>query len=271
MMAAGRAVQCGERAVLIERNECFGKKLLVTGKGRCNLTNLEEDPRKFAGVFGKNGKFLLSALSRFGVKDTIKFFEDRGVKTKVERGGRVFPVSDEAMDIRKTLEDYINKGHVTVLKNSVVEDIVLAGGKISHIVLKNGEEVFADRFVIATGGLSYPAIGSKGDGFVWAKKLGHTVVPPCPALVSVEERKQLAHLLKGFRLTVARLESIEKAIVTSGGIALNEVAPQTMQSRIIPNLYFAGEVLDLDGPTGGYNLQVCWSTGFAAGTVDCVD
>lgn len=397
MMAAGRAAECGARVVLIERNECFGKKLLITGKGRCNITNDEQDVKKFADAFGKKGKFLISSLNRFGVKDTIKFFEDRGVKTKIERGGRVFPVSDQAADIRKALEDYINKSHVTVLKNSVVKDIVFAGGKISHIILKNGKEIFADKFIIATGGMSYPGTGSRGDGFYWARKMGHMVIEPKPALVPIivkekwisdleglslknvkisvyqnnkkqyerfgeaiftgegmsgpiildmskriwellesktsvmisidfkpaleypvldariqrdfkeasnkmfknsldellpkklipviirlsridpekpvnsiakEERKRLLHLLKDFQLEVKKLDTIEKAIITSGGIDLKEIDPRTMQSKIIPNLYFAGEVLDLDGPTGGYNLQVCWSTGFLAGSGD---
>lgn len=400
MMAAGRAAECGARVVLIERNECFGKKLLITGKGRCNITNSEFNVKNVVEIFGKKGKFLLSALNRFGVKDTIKFFEDRGVKTKVERGGRVFPASDQSGDVCKALENYINKSHVMVLKNSVVKDIVLADGKISYIILKNGEEIFADKFIIATGGMSYPATGSKGDGFYWARKLGHTVIEPKPALAPIivkenwikdleglslknvnigvyqdnkkqderfgeaiftgegmsgpivldvskkigellenkipviisidfkpaldypvldariqrdfkeagnkmfknsldellpkklipviirlsdidpekqvnsiakEERKRLLHLLKSFQLEVKKLDAIEKAIITSGGIALSEVDPKTMQSKIIENLYFAGEILDLDGPTGGYNLQVCWSTGFLAGTADYTD
>lgn len=400
MMAAGRAAECGARVVLVERNECFGKKLLITGKGRCNITNSELDAKNAVEIFGKKGKFLFSALNRFGVKDTIKFFEDRGVKTKTERGGRVFPVSDQAADVRRALEDCINGGHVTVLKNSIVKDIILAGGKVSHVILKNGEEIFADKFIIATGGMSYSATGSKGEGFLWAKKMGHTVVPPCPALIPImvkekwisdleglslknvnisvyqnnkkqderfgeaiftgegmsgpiildmskdvgellknkipviisidfkpaldypvldariqrdfkeasnkmfknsldellpqklipviirlseidlenpvnlvtkEERKRLLHLLKDFQLEVKKLDSIERAIITSGGVALNEVDPKTMQSKIIKNLYFAGEILDLDGPTGGYNLQVCWSTGYAAGTAGCID
>jgi len=395
MMAAGRAAECGARVVLIERNECFGKKLLITGKGRCNITHSEYDIKKFAEAFGRKRKFLLSSLNRFDVKDTIKFFERLGVKTKVERGGRVFPQSDQAADVSKALENYIKKGNVAILKNSSVKDIVADNCNASYVILENNEKIFADKFIIATGGVSYPATGAKGDGFIWAKKLGHTIVRPKPALAPIitkenwikdlqglslknvnisiyqnnkkhfdrfgealfteegmsgpiildmsrdigelldnkapvivsidfkpaleysvldariqrdfkevsnkmfknsldkllpkklipviirlagidpdkpvnlvlkEERKRLLHLLKDFQLEVREIDGIEKAIITSGGVALNEISPQTMQSKIINNLYLAGEILDLDGPTGGYNLQVCWSTGFVAGS-----
>ena len=393
LIAAGRAAAKGASVVLLEKNDKLGKKLLITGKGRCNLTNYELDDRKFIEPFGKNGRFLFSALSRFGVEASIKFFNDQGVATKVERGNRVFPVSDQAGDILTALVNYLQKNKVTVLKNSAVKKIVSHGSKIEKLLLFGGKEIVADKYIIATGGLSYPATGSTGDGYNWAKDLGHTLIKPRPALVpiivkeswvneleglslknvnisvwqnnkkqadefgealftdnglsgpiildlskkigellvngAVElkidfkpaldyptlderllrdfaagknkmfkngldlllpkklipvminlsgikpnktlntitkiERNNLLHLLKEFKLTVKKMEVIDQAIITSGGVALNEIDPKNMKSKIVNNLYFCGEILDLDGPTGGYNLQVCWCTGYVAG------
>jgi len=394
MMAAGRAAQCGARVVLIEGNDALGKKLLITGKGRCNLTHAEPDMKKFIEPFGKNGRFLFSALNKFGVEDAISFFEERGVKTKVERGDRVFPESDNALDIKRVLRGYLEENKATVLKNSLAEYFVKEENVIDYIYLTDGRKILADKFIIATGGLSYPATGSKGDGMKWAKKLGHTVIPPQPSLspvltkekwvkdlqglslknvsisiyqknkkqderfgealfthegmsgpiildmskkiskllqenspieisidfkpalsfvvldnriqrdfkeninrmfknsldallpkklipviiklseidpdkpvneVTKEERNKLLHLLKELKLTIRNISGFGKAIITSGGVSLKEVEPKTMQSKIVNNLYFAGEILDIDGPTGGYNLQVAWSTGYVAG------
>ncbi|MBI5885014.1 MAG: NAD(P)/FAD-dependent oxidoreductase [Deltaproteobacteria bacterium] len=392
MMAAGRAGELGARVLLIEKNDRLGTKLLITGHGRCNITNKAASSREMASMYGKNGKFLLSALSRFGAGDIIDFFESRGVKTKVEKGGRVMTGSGNAGDVLDALAGYMAEGRVDVKLNAEVRKIVRQGNRIEKLVLAAGEEVAAGRFVITTGGKSYPATGSTGDGYGWAQRLGHTVAPLSPSLTPVllkdaivkeleglslrdvrlsaykgvtrfasgigdaiftangmsgplvinmsrsigkelpgevalkidfvpdldftaldmnilkgfqegpnrllknsldellpqklcpvivrlamidsekkvncvtkEERKRLARLMKEFSLQVAGLPGFDKAVVTAGGIELCEVEPKTMRSKLIENLYFAGEILDIDGPTGGYNLQVCWSTGYAAG------
>ncbi|MBU4369635.1 NAD(P)/FAD-dependent oxidoreductase [Patescibacteria group bacterium] len=396
MIAAGHAGEIGSSVILIEKNECLGIKLLITGKERCNITNAEEDLKKIINIYGQNGKFLYPALNRFSNKDVVDFFESHGIKTKVERGKRVFPVSDNAKDILNCLKKYLKDNNVEVRFNSTVEKIVISTGKsnnkkIEKIVLKNGKEIAADSFVIATGGKSYPRTGSTGDAYKWLKKIGHTVIEPKPALtpiivkekivkkleglslknvevslwekrkldscfgealftnnglsgpiildlskkisenkikdlkikidfkpaldyptldkrilrdfeekknrqfknslnkllpkklipVIIElsgieknkqvnevtriERKKLINLLKKFELSVKGLVGFEKAIITSGGVDLKEVDPKTMKSKIIDNLYFAGEILDIDGPTGGYNLQIAWSTGYLVG------
>ena len=392
MMAAWRASECGARVVILEKNASPGLKLLMTGKERCNITNAETDARKFVEAFGKNGKFLLSAFHRFGVEDTIDFFHENNVKTKTERGNRVFPESDRAKDVQEVFLRLIKKNAVELRNGCMVKKIVCSEGEIEKILLGKGE-VRAANYLICTGGLSYPRTGSTGEGYKWAKEMGHTIIDPEPALTPVlvkekwvkdleglslknvnvsvyqknkkkddrfgealftfnglsgpvvldmsksigkllsggqtelvidfkpaldpgvlekrilrdleenknraikniltyllpkklipvvlrlskidpdkkahsitkEERKNLRTLLKEFRLSVKGLLGFNKAIVTTGGINLREVDPRTMRSKIIKNLYFAGEVLDLDGPTGGYNLQVCWSTGYLAG------
>lgn len=392
MMAAGFAGQKKPKVFLIEKNNGFGNKLLLTGKGRCNITNAETDIKEFAAAFGKKGKFLFSSLNAFGVSDTINFFEQRGLKTKVERGNRVFPKSDTAADVLNILINFLKQSKVHVLLNSPVKAVIKKDNKIEKILLKD-KEIFADKFILATGGLSYPATGSSGEGAKWSKDLGHTIEKNQPALtplkikekwvgelaglslknvaicafqknkkqderfgealftheglsgpivldmskkigdllnngpvllridfkpaldfltldqriqrdfkemnnamfknsldkllpkklipimvrlskinpskkansITSQERNALLHLLKEMPLEVEGLLGFEKAIVTSGGISLSEIDPRTMQSKIIPNLYFAGEIIDLDGPTGGYNLQVCWSTGYLAG------
>ena len=392
MISAGRAGELGASIILIEKNKNLGKKLLITGKGRCNITNNENNSREFINEFGKNGEFLFSAFSRFGVKETINFFEKLNLKTKVERGGRVFPVSDESQDVIEALIGYLKKSNVKIKLNSEVKEIIKKDNKIEKIILANNEEIVANKFIISTGGKSYPATGSTGDGYKWAKKLGHTITNLSPSLVpiiikenivkeleglslknveisiyednkkidsrfgeaiftadgmsgpiiidmskkigqelsrgikikidfkpaldfvkldkrvqedflkdskrkfknsldellpqklipviiklskinpdkrsnsiTVEERKKLLHLLKEFTLEIKSLSPHERAIITSGGIKLSEVDQKTMKSKLIDNLYFAGEILDLDGPTGGYNLQVCWTTGYIAG------
>ena len=392
MMAAGRAGEKGSRVLVLEKNGRLGIKLLITGHGRCNITNKIDSPREMAEKFGRNGKFLISAFSRFGVKETIGFFESRGVKTKVEKNNRVITESDMAQDVLDALIAYMDKSGVEVKLNAEVRSIERSGDRIEKIVLTDGEEVFANRFIVCTGGKSYPGTGSTGDGFEWAKALGHTVVRPAPSLTPVilkdefvkelegvslrdvritaykdgkkfdsatgdalftakgmsgpliinmskavrrelpgdialkidlvpdldlselearvlkdfqewpnkqiktcldmlmpqklvpvimktagidpekkvncvtkEERKKLLRLMKEFEVHVAGLHGFEKAVITAGGVELSEVDSKTMRSKLLGNLYFAGEVLDLDGPTGGYNLQVCWSTGYCAG------
>ena len=392
MMAAWRASECGARVIILEKNASPGLKLLMTGKERCNITNAETDARKFVEAFGKNGKFLLSALHRFGVEETLDFFHENDVKTKTERGNRVFPESDRAKDVQEVFLRLIKKNGVELRTGCMVKKIVYSENEIEKILLDKGE-VRAANYLVCTGGLSYPRTGSTGDGYKWATEMGHKMVEPEPALTAVlvkekwvkdleglslknvnvsvyqknkkkdsrfgealftfnglsgpvildmsksigklhsggktelvidfkpalepdilekrimrdleenrnraiknilpgllpkklipvilglskidpekkansitkEERKNLRVLLKEFRLTVQGLLGFSKAIITTGGINLKEVDPKTMRSKIIKNLYFAGEVLDLDGPTGGYNLQVCWSTGYLAG------
>jgi len=393
MMAAVRASECGARVVLLEKNPVPGIKLLMTGKERCNITNAEHDVREFAGHFGKKGKFILSALYHFGVRETIDFFHMHNVKTKIERGGRIFTESDKAKDVQELFLRLIKKNQITFLTHCKIEKIVHTQRTIERIILDNGREIEAYAYLISTGGLSYPKTGSTGDGYTWAKHMGHRIIKPEPALtplvlkekwikaleglslknvrisvyqnnkkkderfgealftgfglsgpiildmsksigkmlvsgqvnifidfkpaldsslldrrilrdlqehkgksiknilpsllpkkmipvilelaavdpdkkassITKEERKKLRLLLKEFPLTVRRLLGFDKAIITTGGISLKEIDPETMRSKIIRNLYFAGEILDLDGPTGGYNLQICWSTGHLAG------
>lgn len=392
MMAALRASECGAEVLLMEKNNVPGVKLLMTGKERCNITNSETDPQKFAANFGKNGKFLLSALYRFGVEETIDFFHKNNLKTVTERGGRIFPESEKAKDVQEFFLRLIKKNKITLLTGCKMNNISLKEKRIDKINLERGE-VKARNYLICTGGLSYPQTGSTGDGYKWVKEMGHTIIKPEPALTPVvvkeewvkeleglslknvsislyqnnkkkderfgealftdfgmsgpiildlsksigkllvagdvdlfidfkpaldfdmldkrilrdleehknktiknillgllpqkmipiileltkiypekkgnsitkDERKKLRLLLKQLPLTIKSLLGFNKAIITSGGVALNEVDPKTMRSKIIDNLYFAGEILDLDGPTGGYNLQVCWSTGYLAG------
>ncbi|MBI5739197.1 MAG: NAD(P)/FAD-dependent oxidoreductase [Nitrospirae bacterium] len=392
MMATVRASECGARVVLLEKNHVPGVKLLMTGKERCNITNAETDVQKFAARFGKNGKFLLSVLSRFGVRETIDFFHRNKLKTRVESDGRVFPESDRARDVQALFLRLMRENNVALLTDSRINNITRREDTIEKIILDTGE-VSANNYLISTGGLSYPGTGSSGDGYNWAKQMGHTIVKPGPALtpliikerwvkalegvslkdvrisvyqgnkkredgmgealftgvglsgplvlnmskaigkllaggqtdlfidfcpetdfqmldetllrdlkehgnrtiknilsglvppklvplvlelsetdadkkgnsITKDERKKLRSLLKQFPLTIEGLSGFDKAIITTGGIALKEIDPKTMRSRIMKNLYFAGEILDLDGPTGGYNLQVCWSTGYVAG------
>jgi predicted Rossmann fold flavoprotein len=392
MMAAVRASECGAHVVLVEKNHMPGIKLLMTGKERCNITNDEKDVRTFASNFGRQGKFLFTALYSFGINDTVAFFHAHNVKTKTERGGRIFPESDKSKDVQNVFLRLIKKNNITLLTRCRIKKIWRKQNRIEKISLDNSE-VKARNYLISTGGLSYPRTGSTGEGYRWAKQMGHSIVKPAPALTPVivkekwikkleglslknvrislyqnnkkkddrfgealftgdglsgpiildmsksmgtlldnghanliidfkpaldfnildkrilrdleahknksikniltkllpqklipvilklaaidpgkksnaitkDERKKMRLLLKQFPLTVERLTGFNKAIITTGGIALKEVNPKTMRSKIISNLYFAGEILDLDGPTGGYNLQVCWSTGYLAG------
>lgn len=392
MMAGLHAGELGARVVLIEKNKNLGTKFLLTGGGRCNITNKTDNLRGFINKFGKNGNFLFSALSKFGADDTIDFFEKHGIKTKIEKGQRVSPLSNSSLEIRQTFINYLKKFNVEIKTGSEVKDIIKKNNRIEKVILKNGEEIFSDKFILCTGGKSYPMTGSTGDGYKWLKKMGHTITDLSPAICSVivkekfvkdleglslknveisvfknnkkidsrlgeaiftadgmsgpivldlskkvaqelpekiilqidfnptldfdkfdkrlqedfknesnkmfknvlgslfppklvpviikmsdidedkkvnlitkQERKKLLHLLKSFKLEIKCLSGFDKAIITSGGVKLSEIDPKTMRSKIIENLYFAGEILDLDGPTGGYNLQVCWSTGYVAG------
>ncbi|MDO8469973.1 MAG: NAD(P)/FAD-dependent oxidoreductase [bacterium] len=394
MMAAGRAAELDARVLLIEQNPELGKKLLITGGGRCNLTNGELDTRKFLSKFRKNDQFLFSAFAQFGVKETLDFFHTNGVPTKVEEGLRVFPVSNRAVSVRDALVKYLKRGKVTVSCDSAVTGFVRRGDVIEAVRVRNKGSVRARSFVIATGGKSRPETGSTGDGFRWLADMGHTIAEQEAALVPVslgdvwarrlsgvvlpdvkltvvqngvkqdskkgrllfthfgvsgpmvlnmsrdigellkygevsllldlfpsldhgaldrqvleivdaeknrhfknvlgglvpaalapilveragirdttachsltrEERERFVRQAKALELHVTGLLGVMRAVVTSGGVALAEVDFKTMRSRKVPNLYLVGDVLDIDRPSGGYSLQLCWTTGFVAGS-----
>lgn len=391
MMAAGRAGAMGERVILFEKNRNLGRKILITGKGRCNVTN-SGDINKFIANYGDNGQFLYSSFNRFFNNDLLEFFKGYGVALKVERGGRVFPESDDAADIVKALAAYIKEGNVEILYEKEVKSIAVKKGRILGVETSAGRSA-ASQVIIATGGKSYPGTGSIGDGYKWAMELGHTLIPPKPALVPLnvkegwvkelqglalknveaslymgdkflgkefgemlfthfgvsgpiiltlsrkvainnssagftlkinlkpaldeetldlrlqkdfikfqrrqlknslnellpsslipviinlsgisedkyvhqitrEERQRILSALTGMELTILGPRSLAEAIVTAGGVSLKEINPRTMESKLVKGLYFAGEVLDVDGFTGGYNLQAAFSTGFSAG------
>jgi predicted Rossmann fold flavoprotein len=392
LFAAGFAAKQGARVLLLEKNPRCGVKVLITGKGRCNVTHNEDDPRKFVESFGRDGRAMLTALYAFGVKDVVGFFADRNVPLKIERGGRIFPQSGEAKDVQQALIDFVVKSGVKVLTGCEVKTIEQQEKRISGVVTSQGMFV-AENYIFATGGLSYPETGSTGDGYAWAKDTGHALVEPEPALMPVklrekwttevsrlnlknvrislnvdgkkvderfgeafftrsgiggpiildmssrirdalkkgnvtllldfkpaverdlfdkrlqrefaehsnqdfeqslgkllprdmipvflrlvgidpkkkchsvtrEERQRLLHLFKQMELEVTGCEGFRKAIVTSGGVSLKDIDMRSMRSNKLTNLFFAGEMIDLDGPTGGFNLQVCWSTGYLAG------
>jgi hypothetical protein len=395
MLAAGRSAENGSSVLLLERNSRAGRKLGITGKGRCNLTNTcgIDD---FIENYGRNGKFLYRALIEFPNSALVAFFNENGVATKEERGGRVFPASDDSADVVLALEGYMKRHGVDIMLNSRVRGILTddRGGTVTGVELgKGGGRISAGKVILATGGLSYPATGSTGDGYAMAERLGHTIVPPKPALVPLEteeefpkllqglslenveatvycdgrrkesefgdmlfthfgvsgpiilklsgsiverldkqekvvisinlkpaldrtklenrllrefaaagrkslstvmknllpkalvpiflglagvqgegkcgqvtsaERKKIAGLLADLRITVARPRAFNEAIITRGGVDLREVDPRTMESRKVRGLYFCGEVLDIDGTTGGFNLQAAFSTAFLA-------
>lgn len=393
MLAAGTAASMGRRTLLIEKNEKLGKKLFITGKGRCNVTN-SADFDEFMKNIPKNSKFFYSAFNGFNNNDLIALLEDLGLKTKVERGGRVFPESDKSSDVIKALERYLSKYKAAVKLNSKVLNIRHENGSIKGVLLDNGEFIECSSVILCTGGVSYPQTGSTGEGYEIAKKAGHSIselmpslvplvvkeafikdlqglslknvtvkaaadgkqvyedfgemlfthyglsgpiilsasfyvsdylrkkkeikigidlkpalseeeldkrlirdfekntnrqfknsldellpqklIPVVIALSGIEEskevhqitkveRKALVKLLKAFTLTVSGTRPIAEAIVTSGGINLKEINPKTMESKLIKGLYFAGEIIDLDAFTGGFNLQIAFSTGYAAG------
>ena len=399
MMAAGRAAEIGAEVLLIEKNKILGKKILISGKGRCNVTNagdIEDIIQNFPG----NGKFLYGPLYTFTNDNLMNFFESNGVKLKVERGNRVFPLSDKSQDIVKALEKYLKKNNVRILTGSTVKEMLVASTgiekKIEGVVLETGEIILAPKVIITTGGCSYPGTGSTGDGYQWARDLGHQIIPIRPSLIPLEtnedwvkelqglslknvsvslmdlkgkvlitnfgemlfthfgvsgpiilttskwavdywrtkkeplklsidlkpaltfeqlnqriqrdiekysnkqlknslhdllpqklipiiiqlmdiepekvmhqitkgEREKLTLLLKNLPLTVTKTRPIAESIVTAGGVSVKEIDPQTMESKLIKGLYFAGEVIDIDGLTGGFNLQAAFSTGFVAG------
>ncbi len=393
ILAAGRAAECVASVVLCEKGPRLARKLRISGKGRGNVTNTA-DLDEFIEAFEPNGKFLYGAFSRFFRDDLLDLLRRFGVEAKVERGGRVFPVSDKASDVADALERWMASTGVSVKLNARTRSITLANGRVSGIGLYGGS-MPADAVVLATGGASYPGTGSTGDGYAMAREVGHTIVKPEPALsamvtreswvadlqglslrnveaslmvdqggrrkrlasefgemlfthsgvsgpiiltlsrtarwrlkagplelsidlkpalsaeqlharlirdftqtkqfgnyaralvprlladilpalceiephkpvnsITAAERARIVSLLKGLNLTVTSLGSLEEAIVTAGGVPIGEIDPRTMMSKLVPGLFFAGEIIDIDAETGGYNLQAAFSTGYVAG------
>jgi len=393
MMAAGRAAELGAKVILIEKNKSLGKKLLITGGGRCNVTNAELDDRKLLAKFGESGKFLFSPFSQFAVQETLDFFHSRGMPTKEAAEQRVFPLANTAEAVWQVLVDYVKNGGVTVRSNSAVRSLNSTGDSIEYVETKTGI-IRAKTFILATGGSSHPETGSTGDGYAWLKSLGHAVSQESAALVPIsvkdewiqraagvslkdvkitlyqnnakqgmrtgkvlfthvglsgpailnmsrdigellkygdvdleidllpdkgldvvnaelqsllkthhakkiknslsalvspallpvilqlaeidgetfcnsvtrDSRVRLMKILKHVRLHVKDLLGLDKAVITSGGAELIEVDVKTMRSRKIPNLFLVGDILNINRPSGGYSLQLCWTTGFVAGS-----
>lgn len=393
MMAAGMAAKKGHEVHLFEKNPRLGKKLGITGKGRCNLTN-HSDIEDFMDHIHGNSKFLYSAFYQWTPKNVVDFFASYGVETKVERGNRVFPVSDRAYDVIQALLFFLTQSGVHIHCNMEVKDLLVEDKQVKGIVFQNNRYEYGDAIILATGGLSYPGTGSTGQGHSMAQKVGHSINPCFPSLVPLvvkekwvselqglslknvgivvktqkgkkiyedfgemlfthygvsgpiilsasrhlgdyekepidlyidlkpsldfqtldkrvvrdlekfrmkdfsnslyellpktlvpiivqlsginpdkkahlvtkEERKTLVQLLKSLKVTIIGNRGFKEAIVTAGGIQVQEIFPQTMESKHIKGLYFAGEILDVDGYTGGYNLQVAFSTGYVAGS-----
>lgn len=389
MMAAIMTAKNGHKVVLFEKNEKLGKKIFITGKGRCNVTNACDISDFFENV-PTNNKFLYSAIYSFTNQDVMDFFVENGCPLKVERGERVFPVSDHSSDVIAALRRKLAEEGVEVVYNTGVKELLIAEEKVTGVILQNGKRVLADAVVVATGGISYASTGSTGDGYQWAKESGHQFVEPTPALVpletkedwiktlqglslknvsikfqnskkvlyegfgemmfthfgitgplvlsassyiknpkgvqafldlkpaltyeqldkrilrefeenknkqfknsigslfpaklipvmltlsgihpdkkvneiSKEERKFFVELIKDLPMTITGTRDFKEAIITRGGVSVKDINPSTMESKKIKNLYFAGEVLDVDGLTGGFNLQIAWSTGALAG------
>ena len=393
MMAAIAASEKSQ-VTLYEKNNILGKKLLITGKGRCNLTNAGTE-YELIEAFGKNGRFLFSALNKFSNKDLMDFFEKRGLQLKIERGKRVFPMSDKSSDVVRVLEKELADRNIKIKKSTTVKKINITPENKYEVITEKTQDVY-DSLIITTGGKSYPKTGSEGDGYIFARSFGHTVSQLSPFLIpletkqeeiielmglslknvnlkavvngklkgeefgemifthfgisgpivltlskiavdalkkeknkivyyidlkpalsfdeldrriirdfekfankqfknaldellpkklipvfirrteieeekktnqiSKEERKRIVELLKNFPVEISGTRPISEAIVTSGGVSLKEINPKTMESKLFPGLFFAGEILDLDGVTGGYNLQEAFSTGYLAGS-----
>lgn len=393
LMAAGVASMAGKKVAVLERNDRPARKVMITGKGRCNVTNNCNSLEELISNVPVNGRFLYSAFSRFMPSDTMELFEDMGVPLKTERGNRVFPQSDRAVDIVDALVSFATDDGAQIIKGRAKE-LIIEDGAVCGVETYDGEKIFAEKVIIATGGKSYPAIGSTGDGYVLAQQAGHSITPLKPSLVSLEchegfctdlqglalknvsvniedtiskkevysdfgemlfthfgvsgpmilsasshlrkmergryvihidlkpaltheqldarilrdfsennnknfinslglllprkiipvvvklsgikgtekvnqitkeQRRRLAELLKDFKVTVNDFSPIEEAIITSGGVKISEINPKTMESKLVKNLFFAGEVIDVDAYTGGFNLQIAFATGHLAG------
>lgn len=403
MFAAYYAAKSGHQVTLLEKNEKLGKKLYITGKGRCNVTNASDMDTIFQNVVS-NRKFLYSAFYSCTNEMVMDFFKEQGLALKIERGNRVFPVSDHSSDVIAALKKALDKVGVKVHFHTEVKKLIWEEEKISEgnlkpqkkvtgVLLADGKTMTADKIVVATGGLSYPSTGSTGDGYEFAKETGHRIVEPTPSLVplytkeawvpelqglslknvsvkimdgkkvlfedfgemlfthfgvsgpmilsasgsirpdkfkkepkmyinlkpaldeeqldkrllrefeeamnkqfknclnklypaklipvmielsgidpekkvneiSKEERRKLLELTRALPVTITGLGAFKEAIITKGGVSVKDMNPSTMESKLVKNLYFCGEVLDLDALTGGYNLQIAWSTGYLAG------
>lgn len=399
MMAGITAKRQGNDVTIIEKNTSAGKKLDITGKGRCNLTHSSDDEYFFSNVVS-NPKFLMSSINSFNNQDLMNFANELGVQLKVERGNRVFLASDDAHELTLALQKELKRLKVNILCDTSVKEVTVQNGQVTGVVTTDDKSIAADKVIIATGGVSYPATGSTGDGFKFAKDLGHTIIEPKPALVPLvlyeseeckmvegltlknvtlnvkvdgkkiderfgeavftsngisgpivlsssskltkiknikekmqgkyvtvsfdlkpaltfeelykrvtrdfdkyknkefknslgdllpksliplvikrsgivetkmvnsvtkEERTRLVNILKNLEFTVKALGSIYVGIVTSGGVSTKEINPKTMESKLVSGLYFAGEVIDTDAYTGGFNLQIAFSTGYLAG------
>ena len=204
MMAAGRAAEKGARVLLLEKRTQLGVKLSITGKGRCNITNAEFDDRSLIKKYGKNGKFLFSSFHAFGPREVINFFEERNIKTKIERGNRVFPVSDKSRTVIEALIAYLKQHNVTIKTNAAVKSIISQGTTIDMVVLQNGEKFKADAYALCTGGQAYPQTGSTGDAYAWLKKIGHTITPLEQALVPVIVKERWVKEMEGLSLKNSR-------------------------------------------------------------------
>ena len=392
MFAAYFAAQNGHTVTLLEKNEKLGKKIYITGKGRCNITNSSDMEVLFQNVMS-NRKFLYSAFYSFDNQQVMSFFENHGLEIKVERGNRVFPVSDHSSDVIQTLAKALKQVGVRVMLHTEVSRLLVEEDKIAGVILKDHTKMEADAVVLATGGMSYPSTGSTGDGYRFASETGHKLVPCTPSLVpfeckeawikelqglslkntaitifngkkklyedfgemlfthfgvsgpmilsasgsipakqlqnelqlimdlkpalteeqldkrvlrdfeeninkafknvvgkllpsklvpiiielcgipeekkineiSREERQRFVHLVKHLSCTITGVRGWNEAIITKGGVSVKEINPSTMESKKIKGLFMCGELLDLDALTGGYNLQIAWSTGYLAG------
>ena len=340
MSAAIAAAENGHHVTWLEKNEKLGKKLFITGKGRCNITNSSDLDVLFNSVM-TNRKFLYSAFYAYDNQMVIDFFEQAGLPVKNERGNRIFPVSDHSSDVIAALQRVLKKDQVEIRLHSEVDTLLYEDSgeegskKVFGVRLSDGEKIQADDVIVATGGFSYQTTGSTGDGYRFAKEAGHTVTEIRPSLVpfnakedyvremqglslknvnvriyrgkkvlydefgemlfthfgvsgpliltasamirpdikvndiTKEERLKFVRLIKAFPLTLNGLRDFNEAIITKGGVKVSEVNPSTMESKLVRHLYFCGEVLDLDAVTGGFNLQIAWSTGHLAGM--CVE
>lgn len=393
MFAAYHAAKNGHNVTLLEQNEKLGKKLYITGKGRCNITNASEMEDLFQAVVS-NRKFLYSAFYACSNQMVIDFFEENGLATKIERGNRVFPVSDHSSDVIATLVKALRSVNVNVKLFTKVKSLIIEENKVMGVKLMDETKLLADAVILATGGFSYQSTGSTGDGYRFAEETGHKIVPVSPSLVpfntkeewpkqlqglslknvginiynekkllyqdfgemlfthfgvsgpmilsasaainpsllesknlkmiidlkpaldeeqldkrllrdfeesknkqyrnalnkllpstmipvflalsdvepdkkvneiTKEERQKIVKLLKGLPVTILGTRSWNEAIITKGGVSVKDINPSTMESKHISNLFMCGELLDLDAYTGGYNLQIAWSTGYLAG------
>ncbi len=393
MMAAGRAAELGARVLLLEKNAHLGEKLKITGGGRCNITNAQDDEHLLLRHYGHAERHLYAAFSQFSMRDTFTFFESRGLPIVVQANLRAFPKSERAVDVCEVMEQYLAKGKVEIRRGAKVTQILGDNGMISGVEVK-GEILTANSYIVATGGVSHPETGSTGDGFKWLQSLGHTVHEPLPSIVPLAasnkwikqlagvtlndikisfyldgkrqfalkgnilcthfglsgplilnsatrvadilqagtvtaqidlyptldlgamdahlveffdsqknkvfknvirglvpagssavllpltkinpetkvhsvtklERKTLAQLLKALPVNITGLMGHDRAVITDGGVALSEVDTKSMRSRVYTNLYLTGDMLHISRPSGGYSLQLCWTTGYVAGT-----